>query len=730
MDWHETIRVLPGKPFPLGAAWDGEGVNFAIFSAHATKVELCLFESPHSTVEFKRIILPERSQFVWHAYLPGIKPGQIYGYRIYGPFEPLQGHRFNPHKIMMDPYAKAVIRDVNWHDAMFGYRIGDPAKDLSLDTRDNAAYAPLAAVVDSSFDWEGDRPLQISRHKTLIYEMHVKGFTQLHPGIPESLRGKYLGLASEGAVRYLHELGISAVELMPIHQHVDDRYLIDRGLVNYWGYNTLSFFAPDFRYATTSSGLDAVREFKQMVKTLHAAGIEVILDVVYNHTCEGNQMGPMMSLKGVDNASYYRLSPAHPRYYEDFTGCGNTLNTQNSHALQLMMDSLRYWVNEMHVDGFRFDLASALARRTSESVDRLSSFFESIHQDPVLANTKLIAEPWDLSQGGYQVGNFPVRWMEWNAKYRDAVRRFWKGDNGVTAEFATRISGSSDLYEHSGRSPHASINFVTCHDGFSLQDLVSYNDKHNRANGENNTDGENHNSSWNCGAEGLTHDPQILMLRERQKRNFMATLLLSQGVPMIRAGDELGHTQRGNNNAYCQDNEISWINWNLTDAKKDFLDFTRKVIRLWHDEPVLRRRKFFQGKSLHDSEVKDISWFDLAGKDMTPETWHQPDLKGVAALLAGSVMDEVDERGEPIFGDTILILMNSYHKGTTFHFPKKLQGKTWEKIIDTSEGHKNLPVPFQSDHYRVKDRSLVVFRLKRKVFIVPMAQTADLPSNA
>lgn len=728
MDWHESLRVLPGRPFPLGATWDGSGVNFSLFTEHASKVELCLFDSPTASVESKRVILSERTNLIWHVYLPGLKPGQVYGYRVYGPHEPIHGHRFNPHKILMDPYARAIARDVIWEDAMFGYKIGDPAKDLSLDTRDNASHAPLAVVIDSSFDWSGDKNPQHPWHKTLIYELQIKGFTQLHPGVPEALRGTYLGLASEGAVRYLSELGVTAVEIMPIHHRVDDRYLLDRGLVNFWGYNTLGYFAPDYRFASNQSGLQAVTEFKQMVKKLHSAGIEVILDVVYNHTCEGNQMGPLLSFKGIDNANYYRLAPGHPRYYEDFTGCGNTLNMQNPHTLQMMMDSLRYWVLEMHVDGFRFDLASALARRTADSVDRVSGFFESIHQDPVLSQVKLIAEPWDLAEGGYQVGNFPVGWSEWNARYRDAVRRFWKGDEGVGAEFATRLTGSSDLYERSGRPPHASINFVTCHDGFTLQDLVSYNEKHNRANGENNTDGENHNLSWNCGAEGVTHDPAILMLRERQKRNMMASLFLSQGTPMLRAGDELGHTQRGNNNAYCQDNEISWINWNMTDAKKDFLEFTRKVIRLWREEPVLRRKKFFQGRSLFESEIKDLVWFDLSGKEMTSESWHAKDLHVISALFAGNVMDEVDERGEPIFGDTILVLMNGSHKGATFHMPKKLQGKPWEKWIDTSEGHKNLPAPFHGDHYRVKDRSLVVFRLRRKVFIVPGQMSGASPT--
>src|SRR5581483_5418632 len=524
------MRVWPGRPYPLGATWDGVGVNFALFSEHATKVELCLFDSPEATAEAQRIALPEHTDQVWHAYLPDVEPGQLYGYRVHGPYEPTKGHRFNPHKLILDPYAKAIGRDLRWDDTLFGYTIGDPKADLSYDTRDSAPFAPLAAVVDTAFTWGDDRPPRTPWHKTLIYELHVKGFTMRHPEVPEKLRGSYAGLASEAAIQHLLSLGVTAVELMPVHHHVDDRHLVERDLCNYWGYNTLAFFAPELRYASKHSPRKSVQEFKMMVRALHAAGIEVILDVVYNHTGEGNQMGPTVSTRGVDNASYYRLSPKDPRYYMDFTGCGNTLNMQNPRVLQFIMDSLRYWVTDMRVDGFRFDLASTLARELF-AVDKLGAFFDIIQQDPILSQVKLIAEPWDVGEGGYQVGNFPVLWTEWNGKYRDCVRRFWKGDGGTASEMATRLAGSSDLYAWSGRTPHASINFITCHDGFSLQDLVSYNDKHNEANGEGNRDGANDNNSWNCGVEGPTNDPAIKALRERQKRNLIVTLFLSQGVP-------------------------------------------------------------------------------------------------------------------------------------------------------------------------------------------------------
>jgi glycogen operon protein len=600
------MRMWPGRSYPLGATWDGAGVNFALFSEHATKVELCLFDSPEAKAESHRLPLLEHIDMVWHAYLPDVQPEQLYGYRVHGPHEPAKGHRFNPHKLVVDPYAKAIGRDLAWGDELFGYRIGDPAGDLSFDDRDNASLAPLAAVIDPAFTWGDDRPLRTPWHKTVIYELHVKGFSKRLPGVADKLQGTYAGLASEAAVQHLRDLGITAVEIMPVHHHVDERHLISRGLCNYWGYNTLAFFAPDLRYVSTPAPLRSVQEFKMMVRALHAAGLEVILDVVYNHTAEGNQLGPTLSMRGIDNASYYRLSREDPRFYMDFTGCGNTLNMVHPRVLQLIMDSLRYWVLEMHVDGFRFDLASTLAREL-HAVDKLGAFFDIIHQDPVLSQVKLIAEPWDVGEGGYQVGNFPVLWTEWNGKYRDTVRRFWKGDGGTVSEFATRLSGSSDLYQQNGRLPYASINFVTCHDGFTLQDLVSYNDKHNEANGENNQDGTNDNNSWNCGAEGPTDDPAINALRGRQKRNLIATLLMAEGVPMLRSGDELGQTQKGNNNTYCQDNELTWLDWELNEEQRHFLEFVRFMARMRREQPVLQRRKFFQGRKIRGSDIKDLS---------------------------------------------------------------------------------------------------------------------------
>jgi glycogen operon protein len=559
--------MFPGAPYPLGATWDGIGVNFAIFSEHATAVELCLFSGPDATAESGRMALPEQTDMVWHGYLPDVRPGQLYGYRVHGPYAPRAGHRFNPAKVLIGPYAKAVGRSVRRHDSLFGYRTGDPEQDLSIDTRDNAAYAPLAAVVDEAFTWGTDRPPRTPWHETLIYELHVRGFTALNRHVAEGLRGTYLGVASEPALEHLLKLGVTAVELMPVHHHSDEWHLVQRGLTNYWGYNTLSYFAPDTRYAASPTPLESVREFKMMVRALHAAGLEVILDVVYNHTAEGNHLGPTLSLRGIDNTSYYRLRPDDARFYEDFTGCGNTLNMRSPRVLQLIMDSLRYWVLEMHVDGFRFDLASALARELHE-VDKLGAFFDIIHQDPVISQVKLIAEPWDLGEGGYQVGNFPVGWTEWNANYRDAVRRFWRGDGGVVSELATRLAGSSDLYGQSGRRPYASINFITAHDGFTLGDLVSYNEKHNEANGEDNRDGENNNLSWNCGVEGPTDNAAVRKLRWRQMRNLMTTLFTSLGVPMISGGDEMARTQRGNNNAYCHgtSRKSSRPSWSSHDA--------------------------------------------------------------------------------------------------------------------------------------------------------------------
>ncbi len=647
------MKVWPGQPYPLGATWDGAGVNFALFSEHATAVELCLFDAEDPTREAERVLLTERTDLVWHAYLPEARPGQLYGYRVHGPYEPQAGHRFNPRKLLIDPYTKALASTVAWDDSVFGYTLGSPDADLSFDERDSAPYIPKCVVVDPAFSWGEDTRPRTPWHKTLIYELHVKGFTKRHPEVPEELRGTYAGLAHPAAVEYLHSLGVTAVELMPVHQFVSDKFIQDRGLTNYWGYNSVGFFAPDVRYSSSGTLGQQVSEFKTMVKTLHREGIEVILDVVYNHTGEGSHLGPTLGFRGIDNAAYYRLVHSQPRYYMDFTGCGNTLNMVHPRTLQLMMDSLRYWVLEMHVDGFRFDLASALARELHD-VDRLGSFFDIIHQDPVLSQVKLIAEPWDLGEGGYQVGNFPVLWAEWNGVYRDNVRSFWRGDPGQLDDLAFRLTGSSDLYERSGRRPYASINFVTAHDGFTLRDLVSYNEKHNEANQEGNRDGHDHNISWNCSVEGESDDPEIGALRARQQRNFLATLLLSQGVPMLVAGDETGRTQGGNNNAWCQDNEISWVDWEWDEQGRDLLEFTRQLIRLFHQHPVLRRRKFFQGRPVRGAEIKDISWFRPDGQEMTDNDWRNEQARSLAVRLAGDAIDEVDERGRRVTDDTLL----------------------------------------------------------------------------
>ncbi|MBI3621678.1 MAG: glycogen debranching protein GlgX [Nitrospirae bacterium] len=648
------LRIMPGRPYPLGATWDGKGVNFALFSENADAVELCLFDTVADQKESHRLRLTEQTNHIWHIYLPDARPGWLYGYRVYGAYDPAAGCRFNPAKVLVDPYAKLIARQVKWDDAMFAYPVGRKGEDLTKDDRDNAAFAPLAVVVDTAFTWGGDCRLDTPWHRTIIYETHVKGLTTRHPDVPPELRGTYAGLASEPVINHLLNLGVTAVELLPVHHAVDDRHLVQRGLRNYWGYNTLSFFAPDARYA--SSTMNVVDEFKLMVRTLHEAGIEVILDVVYNHTAEGNHLGPTLSLRGIDNRAYYRLVPNNQRFYMDFTGCGNTLNMLHPQVLQLIMDSLRYWIQEMHIDGFRFDLASALAREL-HAVDRLGAFFDIIQQDPVISQVKLIAEPWDLGEGGYQVGNFPVLWTEWNGKFRDCIRRFWKGEGRQVAEFATRLAGSSDLYEQGGRRPHASINFVTAHDGFTLNDLVSYNGKHNEANGEDNRDGTDDNISWNGGVEGPTDDPAITALREKQKRNFMATLLLSQGVPMICGGDEIGRTQSGNNNAYCQDNVLSWYHWELTPEQKNFFEFTRHVIGLLKAHPVLSRRTFFHGRHLRGSEIKDIAWFSPTGQEMTDEEWNAEAVRFLGVLLAGDAINELDEDGRVIRGETLLLLL-------------------------------------------------------------------------
>jgi glycogen operon protein len=674
-----TIKDYPGSPYPLGATWDRVGVNFALYAENAIGVDLCLFDGPEAVKESHRIKLTERSHHVWHAYLPGIKPGQLYGYRVHGPFEPENGHRFNPNKVLIDPYAKAISGTVQWHNSLFGYQIGKD--DLSFNPADSAPYIPKGVVVDDRFDWDGDRAPKIPYHKSVIYETHVKGFTQLHPAIPEAIRGTYAALGHPVTLSYLRDLGVTAVELMPVHHFITDRYLLDKDLTNYWGYNSIGFFAPDVRYSGSSTLGGQVTEFKEMVKALHAAGIEVILDVVYNHTGEGNQMGPTLSFKGIDNASYYRVVEDQRRYYMDYTGTGNTLNANMPIVLRLIMDSLRYWILEMHVDGFRFDLAATLAREL-HAVDRLSSFFDIIHQDPVISQVKLIAEPWDIGEGGYQVGNFPLGWTEWNGKYRDCIRDYWRGADSQLADFAQRFTGSSDLYQGDRRRPTASINFVTAHDGFTLHDLVSYNEKHNLANGENNQDGESHNRSWNCGVEGPTRDPAILALRKQQKRNLLTTLFLSQGVPMLLAGDELGRTQRGNNNAYCQDNEISWVNW--AGADEDLLAFTRKLIQLRKDHPVFCRRRWFQGLPIKGTGVEDIAWFLPEGTEMTEENWSHDFAKSLAVFLNGKGLRSRGPNGEQIVDDSFYVIFNAYHGPILYQLPPRKYGREWTKILDTS----------------------------------------------
>src|SRR5215217_2038171 len=671
-------KVLPGVPYPLGATLDEKGTNFAIYSENATAVTLCLYDEDGNERCFP---LTEVTAHVWHGYLPGIDAGQRYGYRVEGPYEPVNGLRFNGNKVLIDPYAKALAGTVDWSQPVFGYTLGSEEEDLSFDEGDDSTGVPKGVVIDPTFDWEGDQLLRIPLNRSLIYEVHVKGFTARHPGVPEELRGTYAGLASPPALEHLKRLGVTAVELLPIHAFSDDKHLLDMGLRNYWGYNTLNFFSPDARYSSSGDRGGQVREFKEMVKALHREGIEVLLDVVYNHTAEGNHLGPTISFRGIDNPTYYRLVADEPRYYMDFTGTGNTFNIPHPQTLQLVMDSLRYWVLEMHIDGFRFDLASALARELY-AVNKLSSFFDAIHQDPVLSQVKLIAEPWDVGEGGYQVGNFPVLWAEWNGKYRDAVRSFWKGDGGRIGEMAYRLTGSPDLYRHNGRRPYASINFITAHDGFTLNDLVSYNEKHNEANGENNHDGDNNNHSWNHGVEGPTDDPEINELRARQRRNFLTTLLLSQGVPMICAGDERRRTQNGNNNPYCQDNELSWLKWEYTEEEKRLLEFTRKLIQLRRDHPVFRRPKFFQGRRIRGSEIKDVMWFNPGGNEMSEEEWSSPFVRCLGMLLSGDTIDVLSFQGEPIRDQTFLLLINAHYDTIPFVLPGE-EHLEWRLVLDT-----------------------------------------------
>jgi len=678
------MRVWPGSPRPLGATWDGEGVNFALFAENATGVELCLFDGPELDREVARVALGECSNGVWHGYLPDVRSGRAYGYRVHGPYEPNAGHRFNPHKLLIDPYARAIAGRVEWSDAQFGYAIGNPDEDLSFSEEDSAPQVPKSVVVDSAFTWGDDRPPHVPWSRTVIYECHVKGMTALHPGVPEELRGTYLGLASEPVLDHLLALDVTAVELLPVHHFVVDRPLLERGLTNYWGYNSVGFFAPDPRYATDARG-EQVREFKSMVKAFHRVGIEVILDVVYNHTGEGNHLGPTLCFRGIDNAAYYQLEPDAPRFYTDHTGCGNSLDLSHPRVLQLTLDSLRYWVTEMHVDGFRFDLATTLARedRQNREFDPFARFFTTVQQDPVLSGVKLIAEPWDLGPGGYRLGGFPPDWAEWNGRYRDAVRRFWRGDEGQVPELASRLTGSSDLFQASGRGPYASVNFVTCHDGFTLHDLVSYERKHNEANGEGNRDGADDNWSRNWGHEGETEAVRIVHLRERMKRNFLATLAFSQGVPMLSHGDEVGRTQKGNNNAYCQDNEIAWIDWNLDERARELLRFTQEVFRVTRENPVFRRRRFFAGSPVQPG-VKDVAWLRPDGKEMAEADWHDPRNHILGMLIPGQASDEVDERGRPNQGQTLLLLLNGGPRSRYFELPSPPEAGAWHEIANSA----------------------------------------------
>ena len=718
--------ILPGRPYPQGATWDGTGVNFSIYSEGATGVELCLFDDPASA-QCRTIPIHERSGHVWHCCVPGVRIGQYYGYRIHGPYEPEKGMRFNPAKLLIDPYAKAITGRVDWNAPVFGYELGNPDEDLKLDECDDAAAVPKGVVVSAEFDWGNDAPPLTPLHDSVLYEVHVKGFTERHPQIPEEIRGTYAAFTHPVCIEYLKKLGITAVELMPVHSFFADKSLRDRGLTNYWGYNTINFFSPDARYSSSGDRGEQVGEFKSMVKAMHRAGIEVILDVVYNHTAEGNHLGPTLSFKGIDNATYYRTVTDQPRYYMDYTGTGNTLNVRHPQVLKLIMDSLRYWVCHMHVDGFRFDLAAALARELHE-VDRLSAFFDIINQDPVISQVKLIAEPWDVGEGGYQVGKFPPVWAEWNGRYRDAARRYWKGDDGQLAEFGYRITGSSDLYQGDGRHPTASVNFITAHDGFTLEDLVSYNDKHNDANGEENRDGSNDNHSWNCGAEGPTEDPAIVALRERQKRNLLTTLLLSQGVPMICGGDEIGRTQRGNNNAYAQDNDISWFDWNLTDAQGALFEFTRELIELRKSHPNLHRRKFFQDRridpeapdrAVNGGAEADLVWLRPDGSAMKQEEWHAGWIRCIGLMLNGQTLDDVNAVGERIVDDTFLILFNPHHEPIRFVLPSPKHGVAWDLCFDTSR--KKGGTTRARRFYRLTERSLALFRADKSgsVPIVP-----------
>jgi len=699
-------RVAEGSPNPCGATWDGLGVNFALFSANATKVELCLFDDAGER-ELERIELPEYSSEVWHGYLPDARPGTVYGYRVHGPYEPTAGHRFNPNKLVLDPYAKAHVGTLKWDPACFGYTLNADGEDLTFDERDSAKFMPKARVIDPAFTWGRERPPSVPWERTIIYEMHLRGYTMQHPAVPDRLRGTFSGLARKEVVDYIRSLGVTAVELLPIHAFVNDSYLMDKGLTNYWGYNSIGFFAPDPRYSAIPDFVFS--EFREMVARLHDAGLEVILDVVYNHTAEGNERGPTLSFRGIDNASYYRLMPDEPRYYINDTGTGNTLNMSHARVVQMVTDSLRYWASDMHVDGFRFDLGTILARE-SDGFNEAHGFLQSCLQDPVLSNCKLIAEPWDIGPGGYQVGGFPPGWAEWNDKFRDTIRSFWKGDEGQLPEVATRLSASADCFARRGRKAWASVNFITAHDGFTLHDLVSYNEKHNEANGEDNRDGHDNNHSWNHGVEGPTDDPEVLALRERQMRNMLATLLLAQGTPMLLAGDEFGRTQQGNNNAYCQDNEISWVNWNFGEKEVELAEFVRKVIVLRQSFPILRRARFLTGEYNPDLDVRDVRWLSPNGEDMADEQWTESHARCFGMLLDGRAQASGIKR--PAMDATALLVLNAHHDVVTFTMPEVAGGKDWRCLLDTN-------IPDENDHhsvtagdtYDITGRSLVLLVL-------------------
>jgi isoamylase len=706
------LAVWPGSPDPLGASWDGHGTNFAVFAPQATRVELCLFDDAYGK-ETARITLPEQTRLVWHAYINNIGPGQLYGYRVHGRYAPREGLRFNSNKLLVDPYARAIAGKVDWNAPIFGYRLGSRTEDLTRDVHNSARGMPKSVVVDDRFEWGDDRPPGVPWGQTIVYETHVKGISMRHPDVLENERGTYLGLASEPIVEHLRSLGVTAVELLPVHHFFDDKFLLDKGLVNYWGYSSIGYFAPAARYASGDRG-EQVNEFKAMVKRLHEAGLEVFIDVVYNHTAEGNHLGPTLSFRGLANPTYYTLVPDNPRYYRDFTGTGNSLNVSSSQVLKLIVDSLRYWVQEMHVDGFRFDLAVTLGRER-DGYDPGAAFFDILHQDPALSRVKLIAEPWDVGDFGYQVGNLPVLWSEWNGKYRDNVRKFWKGDPGQIAELAYRLSGSSDLYRLSGRGPTGSINFLTAHDGFTLRDLVTYNDKHNEANHENNQDGANDNNSWNSGVEGPTEDAGIENLRARRARSFLATLFLSQGVPMLLGGDELGRTQQGNNNAYCQDNEISWFDWNLNDYQRDLLEFTRGLIVFRAEHPVLRRRRYFEGLFLPGADIKDLTWFKLDGTEIVDQQWSDPEVRSMAMRLAGEAIDEREPEGGRISDETLLVLLNAYHQSLEFKLPDSggVEGSCWELLMDTTDAAPPRPTGHKlhvGATYSLAPRALALFR--------------------